>query len=230
MKQIIPFTKDITFKTSINELVSISLDHDLKVEENSLIKGNFYLKGSYKILKSNIETEKFSYKIPCEIDIAGNYDIKDATIDIDDFNYDIDNDTLKIDVKLLIDNLKAIELKEKELVREEKNDPIDKAKEEIKEYILDNIEEDDKEVENLDTGSLKEDYSNMFNLSSDDETYLTYYVYTYQENDTVESILNKYSITKYDLEEYNDLDDLKTGSKLIIPTKNAWSKRTFKQI
>ncbi len=211
MKQIIPFTKDITFKTAINELVSISLDHDLKVEED-IIKGNFYLKGSYKILKSNIETEKFSYKIPCEIDIAGNYDIKDATIDIDDFNYDIENDTLKIDVKLLIDNLK-------EQKKEERNDAIDKAKEEIKEYI-DSINEDD-ELDEITIDNDVKDYKNMFNLASNDETYLTYYVYTYQENDTIESVLNKYNITKYDLEEYNDISDIKTGNKLIIPTKNA---------
>ena len=215
MKQIIPFTKDITFKTAINELVSISLDHDLKVEED-IIKGNFYLKGSYKILKSNIETEKFSYKIPCEIDIAGNYDITEATIDIDDFNYDIESDTLKIDVKLLIDNLKEQTKEEK---TEERVDAIDKAKEEIKEYI-DSINEDD-ELEEITIDNNVKDYKNMFDLANNDETYLTYYVYTYQENDTIESVLNKYNITKYELEEYNDINDIKIGNKLIIPTKNA---------
>ena len=209
MKQIIPFTKDITFKTTINELVSISLDHDLKQEGDS-IKGNFYLKGSYKILKSNIETEKFSYKIPCEIDIAGDYDISSATIDIDDFNYDVKEDTLKIDIKLLIDNLKE---------KEERKDAIDKAKEEIKEYI-ENIKED-KEIEIIDTDNSIKDYKNMFDLTNSDETYLTYYVYTYQENDTIDTVLNKYNVTKYDLEEYNDMSDLKAGSKIIIPTKNA---------
>ena len=47
MKQIIPFTKDITFKNTIGDLVSISLDNDLQLKGEDLITGNFYVKGKY---------------------------------------------------------------------------------------------------------------------------------------------------------------------------------------
>ena len=48
MKQIIPFTKDITFKNTIGDLVSISLDNDLQLKGEDLITGNFYVKGKLK--------------------------------------------------------------------------------------------------------------------------------------------------------------------------------------
>src|SRR5574344_1491471 len=88
MKQIIPFTKDIVFKSTIGELTSIALDHDLQLKGEDLITGNFYIKGKYKLTKASQLEEDFSYKIPCEIAISDDYDTFDATIDIDDFYYD----------------------------------------------------------------------------------------------------------------------------------------------
>ena len=41
-----------------------------------------------------------------------------------------------------------------------------------------------------------------------------------RDNDNIEEILNKYKISKNQLEEYNDLSDIKTGTKLIIPSNN----------
>lgn len=233
MKQIIPFTKDITFKTDIDEIISISLDHDLKITDDSIIKGNFYVKGSYKIHRSNIDNENFSYKIPCEIDIAGNYNLEEAIVEIDDFNYKNEKDVLQIDIKLLLDNLKIIEepkleeiKEEKELVRSEEtkedpqrdNDKVEQIKEEINEQIKDATQDN---LDGIDININNVDALNIFNLNDQDETYLTYYVYIYQEDDTIESILDKYKVTKYDLMEYNDLDDIKIGSKLIIPSNNA---------
>ena len=40
MNCIIPFTKDIKFKTSISEILSISLEHDYTLNDNDLL-GNF---------------------------------------------------------------------------------------------------------------------------------------------------------------------------------------------
>ena len=115
MKQIIPFTKDITFKNTIGDLVSISLDNDLQLKGEDLITGNFYVKGKYKLTKASIQEEEYSYKIPCEIAISDDYDTFDATIDIDDFYYDIiDNEILRINIDLVIDNLVKKEVKEKE--------------------------------------------------------------------------------------------------------------------
>ena len=49
MKQIIPFNKEIAFKTMIGEIQSISLEHTLKIKDDNNIKGDFSpLKKSYK--------------------------------------------------------------------------------------------------------------------------------------------------------------------------------------
>ena len=38
-----------------------------------------------------------------------------------------------------------------------------------------------------------------------------------KEEDTLDSILNKYEISKEDLQAYNNISDVKVGDKLIIP-------------
>ena len=106
MIQTVPFTKDITFKTKIGEITSISLDHDLKLKQEDLITGNFYLKGTYKMLETSTIEEEYSYKIPCEIAISDEYDTFDAEIDIDDFSYEIvDDEILRVNIVVSIDNL-----------------------------------------------------------------------------------------------------------------------------
>ena len=55
-------------------------------------------------------------------------------------------------------------------------------------------------------------------FSSTDETFKTYSVYILRREDTIETVLNKYSITREELSDYNDLENLEIGSKLVIPT------------
>ena len=50
------------------------------------------------------------------------------------------------------------------------------------------------------------------------ETYTTYKVYIIRENDTIEMIMQNYGITRDLLEQYNDLNEIKIGDKLIIPS------------
>ena len=50
------------------------------------------------------------------------------------------------------------------------------------------------------------------------ETFATYSVYIFRANDTIEMIMDKYQVTKEELENYNDLSSLTIGSKVIIPT------------
>ena len=189
MKKIIPFTKDIPFQEGLKEILSISLDHDLSMK-NQVLMGNFYLKGKY-LTNSEIEDD-FSYKIPFEINISDKYDINDTEFDIEDFYYDvIDNEKLRINIEVYIDGLI-----EKEEIIEEKVEP---------------IKEDNNTVK-------VEDFLTNIN-SNNDEKYTTYNIYIFRENDTLNDVMDKYDISKEDLMEYNDLDSLKAGTKLIIPSK-----------
>ena len=242
MKQTIPFKKDITFKTKIGELTAISLDNDLTLKGEDLIVGNFYISGNYKILEGSLEEESYSYKIPCEIAISEEYDTYDATIDIDDFYYEIINDEiLRVNITVVISNLERKELPEERNVQEEIEVLRDDPEEEEVEVLRDEDEKDkDNEVMNVFKEEIKlplEDNSdikvidkmdnerNSFLKQKDDvskqsDTYLTYKVYIYKEEDTIEKVLSKYKITKDQLSDYNDLEDIIPGSKLVIPSSN----------
>ena len=214
MKKTIPFTKDITFKTKIGEITSISLDNDLMLKGEDLISGNFYISGSYKMLETSTILEEYSYKIPCEIGISEEYDTFDSSIDIDDFYYEIiDDEILRINIVVAIDNLKK---KEIEVKKEEKRE----------EKVL----EDKDETELLDENRCIEEEIEKPNISflevkekvkKETDNYLTYKVYIFKDGDSIESILEKYKITKEDLENYNNLEDIVPGVKLVIPSINA---------
>lgn len=55
------------------------------------------------------------------------------------------------------------------------------------------------------------------NISNNDD-YVTYRVYVVREGDSVDSILSKYNVSKEMLGDYNDLENINVGDKLIIPT------------
>lgn len=62
--------------------------------------------------------------------------------------------------------------------------------------------------------------SNDLNFITPDseEKYVTYRVYKVLETDTLDSILTKYKITKDMLADYNNIESINPGDKLIIPT------------
>ena len=229
MKQIIPFSKDIAFKTMIGDIASISLDHTLNILKDNSIKGDFIISGSYKMTEASTIEEEFSYKIPVDIYIDKEYDLKDAKVDIDDFNYNIVNDdTLSVKIDLLLDN---IEVKE-EKVLEKKEEILEKEflslQKDIEKEVLKNEREEDEDIEEVveipvevsnDNNTYK--VESIFNKFSDEEdSYATYKVYIVRANDTIDSIIEKYNITLDELKEYNDIDDIKLNDKLIIPSSN----------
>ena len=79
-------------------------------------------------------------------------------------------------------------------------------------------------IETVDTKDLKDQdesdgVGSLFSSFKDsDETFATYSVYIFRANDTIEMIMDKYQVTKEELESYNDLSSLTIGSKVIIPT------------
>lgn len=247
MKKIIPFSKEIEFKTMISKITSISLEHTLRLSDLNTISGDFIVEGTYKMTQASQIDEDFSYKIPIDIAIDDKYETINVSIDIDDFTYEIINEEkIVLNISLCIDNLE-----EKPIIKDEIIN-VDSVFEEFDKVREENISGDD-EIETLDNLFLdtstmekleipheeKEEIihpskefvevkeekhitnSNMGSLFSAfkdaTETFSTYSVYIVKEEDTIDTILNKYNILKEDLEEYNVLSEIKTGSKVIIP-------------
>lgn len=205
MKKIIPFKKDIIFKTNLSEVTSISLEHTLKLEENMLL-GDFIVSGEYKMTDESRDTEKFLYELPFEVAFDSKYKLDNADIDIEDFYYEIvNNSILRINIEASVDKIEE-QLIEKEEIRID----LDEIFEEKEEPTVD-IEERCIEEET------KEMIPNLFDNINIDETYNTYKICIVRENDTLESILEKYSVAKETLEMYNDISEIKLGDKIIIP-------------
>ena len=293
MRKVIPFKKEILFKTKINEITSISLEHDYKIED-SCVSGKFIICGDYKITASSINREKFNYDIDFDIALDSRIDTEKMVFDIDNFYYEVINDEIlkvNIDVYLEGDYKKEIESqieKSLEEVKEEAEEvayleelieDINRDKEEVlegergvkeednsleeeveprqvvEEKVLEFVSEEvnDPEVRGRRTVKTLEEQEplvipetekvvvqatpiskevvkpevrmneemdiaiNVFDNIKAEETYATYYVYIVKEGDSIDSILTKYNITKDELAEYNEIETVTKGDKLIIP-------------
>lgn len=225
MKQIVPFKKDLLFKTKVSEITSISLEREIDTSEAGIITGVFHITGNYKMNEGSINRDNFSFDLPFDITLDPRYDMSSVKADIEDFYYDIiNNDTLKVNIDLFIEAeyLEEEPVMEEQVVEEpvreevtqevreereeEKMDTIDIKKDDVKDVVSDEVREDD----NITA-------SDLFSNLDDTETYTTYYVYIVKEEDTIDKILVKYGISKDELESYNDITNIKPGDKVIIP-------------
>lgn len=307
MRQIIPFKKELLFKTKISEITSISLEHTLRLVEDNLVSGEFHISGDYKMTEASINREKFYFTLPFEIDLDADYISDSVSIDIDNFYYEVVNDdSLQVNIDVFVDGEKKKVIPEEVAVEEEVIDSSEEVKEVEKEAVRDEdikIEEDDSKSsinDDIDSNNSFIDVSNnIIDISCDDEkiieddstsiisndrqddgqdsdntnsnindnreelekqvnyievpkvslediqdssvdnevinnnfnffntenfgtdTYVTYYVYIVKEDDTIDSIIEKFNVSKEEIANYNDISEVKKGTKLIIPTSNS---------
>lgn len=245
MKKIIPYKKEVIFKTNINEITSISLEHHLTIE-NLNLNGEFIVSGEYKISDNSKTLENFNLQLPFEMILDEIYDTSKAIVDIDDFYYEIiDEKILSISIDVLVDKLSEILIKEELPVQDKQIDIIEELFEEqnneTKEAIIEEnkidrcIEEDDilpgeKEIikmeennihEKIDKKDLNNKINSLFSNIGEENMYVSYNVYIIREGDTIEEIISKYNVSEEELKKYNDLSDLKLGDKIIIPNNET---------
>lgn len=228
MKQIIPFKKELSFKTKVSDVTSISLERELDVLDEGIITGTFHITGDYKMNEGSINREEFSFDLPFDITLDPRYDIKSVKSDIEDFYYDIiDESVLKVNIDLYVEaeylpeSNNESEIIDEDIIHDDDRKIIDEkidvieVPNEFKIEKLDTIINE--ECDNEDTLDIGNDlFSNLDNT----ETYVTYYVYIVKEDDSVDSVLTKYGITKEEFEDYNDINNIKPGDKVIIPKKS----------
>jgi len=238
MKQIVPFTKKIKFDTNVDEITSISLDKKVKEIEDGIISGVFELYLEYKESDISVNVLKYNSSIPFDIDIDDKYDLKNVRLDIDDFYYEIDDNYVVLHIDVLIDNLELIEEKIDNIVvkddNEKQEDEVDdrtEIKMEINNIIDNEIPNSEERHEiDLDIQDLfKELDENITDVNvpktpifetfdPKNETYVTYNVHIVREEDNIETICLKYGVTREELSYYNDINIIKLGDKLIVPT------------
>lgn len=242
MRKIVPFNNVLKFNTNVSEITAISLENDIK-KSSDVINGVFYISGEYKIMNGGLEKEKFNFDLPFDIALGAEYNLETLEVDVDDFRYDlIDSDKLKVSIDLFLDGEEVVKIEDED--REEVlDDPDDAIEEENFEPaetpirkldLLDDMlssDSNEEEVKNdleesLDMNNINNvntnnnESNNIFNNFNETDEYVTYRVYRVVEDDTIDKIMEKYDVTKEELLNYNsNLEDIKPGDKLIIPSK-----------
>ena len=249
MKSVIPFTKELDFKTKVREITSISLERDFEVEEGS-INGNLFVSGEYKSHEVSVNVLPFSFKIPFTIEIPDHLDRDSITIEISDFAYDMVEDSkIKVNIELELEGeeqevveeeieeekpevdseeiLKMLEeTKEKEdsSFDEERNheEEEEKTEEQEEEKPEGELEEKESAIakEDVRDQNLKESEEMIIANTQTEEEYTTYHIHMIKEGETIETICTMYNSNLALLGEYNDLTNITPGEKLIIPSDN----------
>lgn len=245
MKSIIPFTKELDFKTKVSEITSISLEREFEVNTSS-IEGSLYVSGDYKSHEVSANVTPFSFKIPFTIEIPDNLVEESITLEISDFAYEMEeNSKIKVSIELELFG------EEKEIEEEEDEDitPIEVDGEEIVK-MLEEASEKEKEMEKEDRAEPEEELSEeettkeekeeasadtvdetreeteedmtsenviITGASNTPDEYTTYHIHIVKEGETIETICTMYNSNLSLLNDYNDLSEVSKGMKIIIP-------------
>lgn len=209
MKQIIPYEKEISFGVKIAEISSISLEEEFKIKEDEIL-GEFIVSGEYKTHEISVNRENFLYKLPFSVTLTDNIDINSVNLEIKDFYYDvIKENILKVNIEF------EISADEIEDVREDFIVPFIEPEEE-------NIRFDD--IIDAKDEETRDAVDNQMILNSaveKEDSYVTYHVHIVREDDTLESICQKYNSNIDTIKSINNMSDISLGDKIIIPENNG---------
>lgn len=198
MNDIISFKKDVIFKTSIASITNISLTHDYKIEED-MINGTLFLEGTYKMTEASTINEEFYYDIPFSIAISDRINKDTLLLEIEKFDYSYKEDTLSI--------IANLNMKYEENILNDINEDIPKETLEEKIYEL---KKDIKEKKK----TLVDELIDEVNEKTD---FITYKVHIVRKDDTFESIASKYDVNVNLIKEYNNVDEINIGDKILVP-------------
>ena len=228
MKNVIPFTKEIIFKSNIAEISSISLENDFKVEDE-IINGNFIGSWDYKSHELSINKDNFKYTLPFTIDIDNDINKDSINLEVEDFSYEFHDDVLKVNIEFSVTGERIKEEKEElkdDLFEDarsyfeeiEKKAQLEESYQEERDEISDMIDTID-DIKDIKIEENMEDAKDMIlNSTSKDDEYVTYHVHIVKESETIESICKLYEVSSSLVNEYNDISNVSVGDKLIIPS------------
>lgn len=230
MNNVIEFKKDCIMKTMVHEITDISLTHDYKIMSD-MIEGYFDVSGEYKITASSVSKEDFMYTIPFSIALSSMIDKSSINLTIKDFNYEVDKDVLhlKMALNMEYEEIKPEEITTKDEITDVIEDVLDDTtipKEEIEEteineYHNELMNDTQEEINLEDKKEAEESMNNIINNMTDTNSFYKYKIYIMREEDTIESIAIKYNVTLDELREYNELENIHIGDKIVVPIINT---------
>lgn len=234
IKDITSISLDRDYKVDNNVVNgNFLINGEYKVHELSLNKEKFNFKVPFKYeLNNDIDSNSINVEI---INFVYDYSKDELIVNIE---YEISGDrkdVLEFDSEESLDDflknreVEIIDTRNEDITETVSDKEIefipnikeDRNIEEIFDNIISNTNEnniiEDKtiNIEPKEESIKSEDIVNSF--SNYDNNYITYKVYKLSETDTIESIVMKFHTSIDELKEYNDLSNLSTNSKIIIP-------------
>ena len=233
----IEVTHNLTLKTDNEVSGDILVDGRYKMTDASQIEEEFHYKlpfvididSKYDLSNLEIIISDFYFEIINEENLKINVEIDMDGIEEKKIPENlINNDTEVLETELVREDTEAIPvpietnntIQKLEVIDEKTkvvdDNPLVKLEKEITEDLKAEVSTNN--VPNKQDVMTPTSVSSIFSsIASNEETFSTYYVYFVRENDTLEFILDKYKVTRELLQSYNDISDIKVGTKLIIP-------------
>lgn len=188
-----------------------------------------YIEDNYDISKIKIDIDDFYYEIKDSSKLVINIDIVvdgleererciDATIEEgDEYNIEVDNDK-ELNNNVIKDIMDGLDINNKDTNinisidnDSDNNFILNKTK------IINDINSDNNVVD-VDMDKREDNIvNNQVFTSNDDNSFVTYKICIVRENETIDTILEKYNTTLDILRKYNVINDIKVGDKIIIP-------------
>ena len=212
---------------------------EYKITDGQLERDKFSFELPFDIALGNsydrdtlvIDIDDFRYDIVDNNKLKVNIDLyidgKEVVID-EDKDKDEDLNSSNLEKAETSEELEMTDnvLREDEKTSDEIIEPMiipSKEKITLLDEMLDENEEKIEMKDNIDIDNNNENNNenvNIFNSFENEEKYVTYRVYKVIEGDTVDKIIEKYNVSKEELEKYNNIADIKIGDNLIIPAND----------
>ena len=191
---------------------TVELRDDIKKDTLEFNIEDFSYDASGKLLKVNIE-----YSLKAEVEE-----------DNDTLFERVDEEELESELAYIDSFLEASVEEDKEDVCEEveleerKDAPvtlIDEVKIEEKKEMVQKEEPEKINTEEIleERVSMEEEKTIMDTIKDSDDTFVTYHIHIVKENETIESICSMYNASLNLVQEYNNIDNMTMGDKILIP-------------
>jgi len=208
------FSFDIPVEISLPETISLDtskieiedFNYEIENEDTMLCHINVLIQGVEEVQTEELEEIEIIQIDEQDTRKCEETDERECDGDEKDKTNIIDEDGFKEIEPIHEENINIEEII-KELKKEDKE-----VTNKMEEIIIEKEETTTTETSNV--GSL------FSSFKDEDETFSTYSIYIVRNNETIETIMEKYKVKREDLENYNDLSNIQIGTKLIIPTTN----------
>ncbi len=246
LKKELSFEENASSITSISLDTTFNEEKE-SVEGIFLIEGN-YKTHELSINKKDFKFElPFCEKIENLKEDTAAIEVEDFTYDLEDniltinIDYEVDYEENEIDEvfdeeefeRFLSEHeVDVVNFSEEEIIEEKAEegnaDVVEIVPEEPELDIVDDVKEEaeqEREVNIVPADDSEYEENNttsevILNNIDKEEKYITYHVYICESDDTFESISEKFKTTKEEIREYNEIDDIEYGRKIIIPVKD----------